>query len=462
MNHEHRKSPYMSKSILIVEDEETLRESLQRIFIKDGFDVDTSESAEEGLNLLGNNIYDVIISDIILPGIDGIELLTKIRAEHPGQIFIVMTAYASLETAVRALRAGAYDYIMKPIMHEEIKQVVKNALMQRRLKVENRLLKREIGKTFDFSSIIGESPGLGKVIDEAKKIVDTRSNVLILGETGTGKELFARVIHHNSSRRTLPFLPINCSVIPENLLESELFGHMKGAFTGALMSKKGMFEEADGGTVFLDEIGDINPYFQIKLLRVLEDQLIRPVGSTKAMKVDLRFVAATNKELENTVKEGEFREDLYYRINTITLRIPPLRDRKEDIPVLIKFFLKKYSQEFQKQVTHITDEVLTRMVNYKWPGNIRELQNVIERALLITEDSKITAEHLPESMRAAESFEKSSLKSHLSIEEYTKAFILEYQTQYNEQELAAMLGITRKSLWEKRKRWGMEKNPVNH
>jgi DNA-binding NtrC family response regulator len=234
-----------------------------------------------------------------------------------------MTAYASLETAVKALRAGAYDYIMKPIMHEEIKQVVKNALLQRRLKIENRLLKREIGTHYDFSSIIGESPALQSIIDEARKIVDTKSNVLLLGETGTGKELFARVIHHNSVRKDMPFIPINCSVIPENLLESELFGHMKGAFTGAMVSKKGMFEEADGGTVFLDEIGDINPYFQTKMLRVLEDQLIRPVGSTKALKVDLRFITATNKELETAVRDNVFREDLFYRINTITLRMPP-------------------------------------------------------------------------------------------------------------------------------------------
>lgn len=448
----------MSKSILIVEDEETLRQSLKRIFSKEGFDVDAADSAEKGLTLLGVNIYDVIISDIILPGIDGIELLTKVRQELPDQIFIVMTAYASLETAVRALRAGAYDYIMKPVMHEEIKQVVKNALAQRRLKAENLLLKREIGKTYDFSSIIGESPALKAIIEEAKKIVDTKSNVLLLGETGTGKELFARVIHHNSLRAEMPFVPINCSVIPENLLESELFGHMKGAFTGALMSKKGLFEEADGGTIFLDEIGDIDPYFQIKMLRVLEDQLIRPVGSTKSLKVDIRVITATNKDLDTAVEEGGFREDLYYRINTITLRIPPLRERKEDIPLLVKYFLEKYSREFQRHVSALTDEALGRMVNYKWPGNIRELQNVIERALLIADNNKITSEHFPESMRTGEYFQKSSLKGQLSIEDYTKAFIIEYQTHYNEQQLAAMLGITRKSLWEKRKKWGIDKS----
>jgi DNA-binding NtrC family response regulator len=447
----------MPKNILIVEDEETLRESLQRVFAKEGFRVDMADSAEKGLGFLGSNIYDVIISDIILPGIDGIEMLSKIRHELPDQIFIVMTAYASIETAIKALRAGAYDYIMKPVMHEEIKQVVKNALRQRHLQIENILLKREIGKEYDFSSIIGESPSLKLIIEEVEKIADTKSNVLLLGETGTGKELFARVIHNISSRRDMPVVPINCSVIPENLLESELFGHLKGSFTGAVTTKKGMFEEADGGTIFLDEIGDINPYFQIKLLRVLEDQMIRPVGSTKALKVDLRIIAATNKDLEVSVKEGGFREDLFYRINTITLRIPPLRERKEDIPLLIKHFLLKYSRELQKPVTDIEDETLSLMINYRWPGNIRELQNVIERAILVADNSRIKTENLPEAIRGGGTFQQASLEKKLSIEDYTKAFIIKYQTRHNEQQLAAMLGITRKSLWEKRKKWGIEK-----
>jgi len=448
----------MSKSILIVEDEETLRQSLKRIFAKDGFDVDTAESAENGLGLLENNIYDVIVSDIILPGMDGIELLGRVRQELPGQVFIIMTAYASLETAVKALRAGAYDYIMKPIMHAEIKQVVKNALLQKRLQKENLLLKRQIGSTYDFSSIIGESPALKAIIEEAKKIVGTKSNVLLLGETGTGKELFARVIHHNSPRKEMSFIPINCSVIPENLLESELFGHIRGAFTGAVMSKKGMLEEGDGGTIFFDEVGDIDPYFQIKLLRVLEDQLIRPVGSNKSLKVDLRFITATNKDLAVEAVDGGFREDLYYRINTISLKIPPLRERSEDIPLLAENFLKKYSVEFQKNVDGITDEALDRMVKYRWPGNVRELQNVIERALLIAEDGMITLDDLPDTVRSDQSFQKASMKGQLSIEDYTKAFITEYQSQYNEQQLAAKLGITRKSLWEKRKKWGINRS----
>ncbi len=447
----------MSKSILIVEDEETLRESLKRIFLKEGFIVDAAASAENGLSLVAANVYDVIVTDIILPGMDGIEMMSKIKKELPEQLFVVMTAYASLETAIKALRGGAYDYIMKPVMHEEIKQVVKNALRQRHLQIENILLKREIGKSYDFSSIIGNSPPLKEVIEEVRKIADTKSNVLLLGETGTGKELFARVIHHNSARKEMPCIPINCSVIPENLLESELFGHMKGAFTGAVSSKKGLFEEADGGTVFLDEIGDINLYFQIKLLRVLEDQMIRPVGGTKALQVDLRFIAATNRDLEEAVQESSFREDLYYRVNTITLKIPPLRERKEDIPLLAQHFLRKYSQDLGKNVTEISDETLSHMINYSWPGNVRELQNVIERAILIAEKSVINTGNLPESMRNGRTFQHVSLEKKLSIEDYTKAFILKYQSDYTEQQIASMMGITRKSLWEKRKKWGLSK-----
>lgn len=448
----------MPKSILIVEDEETLRESLKRIFVKDEFIVDTAESAEKGIELLNDNIYDVIISDIILPGMDGIQLLSKIKKELPEQIFIVITAYASMETAIRALRAGAYDYIMKPIMHEEIKQIVMNAMKQKQLRIENLLLKKQIGKTYDFSSIIGESPALKAIIEEVRKIADAKSNILLLGETGTGKELFARIIHHNSSRMDMPFIPINCSVIPENLLESELFGHQKGAFTGAVVSKKGLFEEADGGTVFLDEIGDISPYLQIKLLRVLEDREVRPVGSTKSLKVDLRIIAATNKDLESAVRNGSFREDLYFRINAMTIKIPPLRERREDIPVLVNHFLRKYSQEMGKHISDISDKALSRMISYHWPGNVRELLNVIERAILIADNNTIETDNLPESMQKDVSFQQSSLEKCLSIEDYTKSFILKYQSQYNEQQLASMLGITRKSLWEKRKKWGIAKN----
>jgi len=445
----------MSKSLLIVEDEETLRESMKRIFSKEGYAVEAVDSAEKGLSFLESNLYDVIISDIILPGMDGIEMLTKVREQIPDQIFIVVTAYASLDTSVKALRAGAYDYIMKPIIHEEIKQVVRNALKQKSLQVENVLLKREIAKEHDFSTIIGESTAIKTILAEVRKVTDTRSNVLLLGETGTGKELFARVIHHNSSRRDMPFVPINCSAIPENLLETELFGHLRGAFTGAVASKKGLLEEADGGTVFLDEIGDMSLPLQAKLLRVIEDQVIRPVGSTKGMKVEIRFVSATNRDLRAAVREGSFREDLYYRINVITLQIPPLRDRKDDIRNLVKHYLNKYVHEMGKQVKDIAPQALEVMANYPWPGNVRELQNVVERAILIADGETITLECLPEGVKAGDGFQQTVSDQKLTIEDYTKAFIQRYQVEHNEQQIADMLGITRKSLWEKRKKWGI-------
>ena len=399
----------------------------------------------------------MIISDIILPGMDGIEMLTKVREQMPDQIVIVVTAYASLDTSVKALRAGAYDYIMKPIIHEEIKQIVRNALRQKSLQAENVLLKREIGKDYDFSSVIGESAALKSIIEEVKKVADARSNVLLLGETGTGKELFARVIHHNSGRRDMPFVPINCSAIPENLLETELFGHVRGAFTGAVATKKGILEDAEGGTVFLDEIGDMSLALQAKLLRVLEDQVIRPVGSTKGTKVDIRFITATNKDLKAAVKTGAFREDLYYRINVISLEIPPLRERKEDIRSLVSFYLLHYAQDLGRKVKEVSPEAMDLMMQYEWAGNVRELQNVIERAILISDGDLIKPEHLPNGVRKEASFEQDSFEQKLSIEDYTKALILRNQAEFTEQQIADMLGITRKSLWEKRKKWGMSK-----
>ena len=447
----------MSKTLLIVEDEETLRESLSRLFRKDGFMVDSSGSAEDAMVLIEENLYDVVISDIILPRMDGIEMITRIRKQLPNQIFIMVTAYASLDTAIKALRAGAYDYIMKPIMHAEIKQIVKNAIHQRDLQRENVLLKREIRREYDFSSIIGKSRALGKVIEQVRKISDTKSNVLVLGETGTGKELLARVIHHNSSRRDMPFVPIHCSAIPDTLLESELFGYVKGAFTGAVSVKKGLLEEADGCTVFLDEIGEIPPQFQVKLLRAIEEQEIRPLGSTKNKQVDLRFITATNKDLRGAVERGEFREDLYYRINVITVDMPSLKDRREDIPDLLEHYLRHYAMEVGKPLKTLSPEAQSLLVSYDWPGNVRELQNVMERAVLISDGLTISPEHLLEDIQKTDSSMEEALHQELSIEEYTRTFILKFQAQYGEQELADRLGITRKTLWEKRKRYGIKR-----
>jgi len=456
----------MSKSILIVENETATRESLKNLFMHEGYFVETSDSAENALGLTKSTFFDVIISDVLLPKMDCVEFFSRVKEETPDQIFIILTPSLSIEMARKVYRAGAYDFAIKPVINEEIRQLVRNAVRQKNLVTQNLLLKRQIGKDFDFSSIIGESIVLKAIIDKVKKVVDSKFNVLLLGETGTGKELFARVIHNNGSRREMPFIPINCSAIPENLLESELFGHVKGAFTGAIASKKGLFVEADGGTVFLDEIGDLSASFQVKLLRVLEDQMIRPVGSTKAVKVDLRFISATNRDLKADVESGKFREDLYYRIHGITLQIPPLRSRRDDIPLLASHYLRSYAAELQKPVRGITPDALSLVCKYSWPGNVRELQNVIERAVLITDHEKIDVSDLPEGIgcadipeahRSEDNFFTSSLNKGLSINNYTKEFILKYGGTFTEQQIADMLGITRKSLWEKRKKWGLSR-----
>ena len=449
----------MGERILIVDDEETLRESMGRLLTREGYSVTTAGTGEDALELCRLNLYDLILTDIFLPGIDGIEVLRKAKERTPDQLVIIMTAFASLETAVEALRAGSYDYIIKPIIHEEIKLLVKGALRQRALQAENTLLRKEIEKEYDFSRIIGASRRIKETLDEVAKVADSRSNVLIIGETGTGKELIARAVHYNSGRKDKPFVPINCSAIPENLMESELFGHVKGAFTGATAHKKGLFEEANGGTVFLDEIGEMSTGLQSKLLRVIEDQELRPVGGTQTMKVDLRFISATNKNLEKATGQGTFREDLYYRINTINITMPPLRERQEDIPLLARHFLARFAAELGKPLKHFSDEANVLLCEYAWPGNVRELKNIIERAVLISDSGPIVPEHLPESLkRGRAGVIVDCMDKGLSIEEYTKAFILRYQQTLSEQKIAEKLGITRKSLWEKRKRWGIPRN----
>ncbi|KAF0184546.1 MAG: acetoacetate metabolism regulatory protein AtoC [Nitrospirae bacterium] len=448
----------MAEHLLIVEDEDELRDRLQRIFTDEGYSVDVVGDGESAIKLYDEGLYDAVITDIILPGIDGIELLRRIKERSQDQCVIIMTAYASLDTAVKALKAGAYDYLIKPLMYEEIKQSVRNALREKSLCVENVILKKEIERRYDFGKVIGESPEIQAIIDDVRKISDSRSNVLLLGETGTGKELFARAIHYNSSRKDKPFIPINCSAIPENLLESELFGYAKGAFTGATSAKRGLLEAADHGTVFLDEIGDLPVSLQSKLLRVLDDHEIRPLGSIHGRKVDLRIVAATNRDLGNEIKHNRFREDLYYRIAVVTLRLPALRERTGDVQTLALHFVKKYSAEVGKQVASIDDAAMRLLMSYAWPGNIRELQNIIERGVLLSGDRIISPAHLPEELRSAEKHEYFDGARLLSIEEYTKDFILRHQPRHNEQQIADMLGITRKALWEKRKKWGLKRD----
>ena len=338
----------MDERILIIEDEDTLRESLSRVFTREGYQVVAVNSAEPALELFEEGSFDLILTDIILPGITGIELLKRVKEAAPEQVVIIMTAYASLETAVETLRSGAYDYIVKPIIHEEIKQIVKNALKVRALQKENVLLKKQMGGSYDLSRIIGQHPEILQIIARVKKIVETRSNVLFIGEVGTGKRLIARAIHFSSPRADKAFMPVNLRAIPAGRWEEELFGRVKDTFPGSSLITRGLLEEANGGTVYLNGVELLSPDLQLKLLRVLEDQEVRPVGGAQGIKIDLLVISSSNLDLGDLVRAGQFREDLYQRLKVVTLKIPPLRDRKEDLELLARFFMRRYAKRIRQ------------------------------------------------------------------------------------------------------------------
>jgi DNA-binding NtrC family response regulator len=385
----------MAARLLIVEDEETLRESLKRVLLREGYDVTAVESAESASGISEEGFFDLIITDIILPGITGIELLKKIKEKIPEQIIIIMTAYASLETAVEALRAGAYDYIVKPVMHEEIKQIVRNALRQGALLEENLFLRKQLERRYDINRIIGEGPEMKRIREELKAAADTKENVLVLGEIGTGKELIARAIHLNSSLAEKPFIAINAGAIPADEVDRTLFGFVKGSFPDSSSPKRGLLEKAHGGFVFIREIADMDSELQKKFLRLLETMQIRPVGGTQDIRVDFRFIASSNRDLEAAVSEGRFNEKLFRLLNGVTIKLPPLRERVEDIRPLVDFFIRKYSDDLCRTVKGIEDRALEYLEKYHWPGNVRELQNIIEHTVLISGNGIITMEDLP-------------------------------------------------------------------
>jgi two-component system response regulator PilR (NtrC family) len=369
--------------ILIVDDEAGMRDMLSILLRKEGYGITVADRAEKAIEMAARGEFDLVMSDISMPGKSGIEVLRQTKAASPDTPVILITAYASTESAVEALKLGAYDYLIKPFDVEELKNVVRNALEKRRLETENRVLKRELKRKTGSDTLVGEAPRMREVLALIERIAPTHSTVLIGGESGTGKELAARAIHAQSPRRDRPFVSINCGALPDELLESELFGHTRGSFTGAVTSKKGLFEVADGGTVFLDEIGDTTPAMQVKLLRVLQERRIRRVGGTDETEVNVRVLAATNHDLEALVREKRFREDLYYRINVIQIAMPPLREKREDIPRLVDHFVAKYSALMGKKVTGVSDEVRRTLQQHDWPGNVRELENVIERAVAL-------------------------------------------------------------------------------
>jgi two-component system response regulator PilR (NtrC family) len=387
--------------VLVVDDEAGMREFLSILLRKEGYGIAAAESAEKAMDLMAKGEFDLVISDISMPGLSGIEVLRQARAASPDIPVILITAYASTESAVEALKLGAYDYLVKPFDVEELKTVVRNALEKRRLETENRILKRELKAKGRLDDLVGDSPRMREVMDLIDRIAPTHSTVLICGESGTGKELAARAIHARSPRHDRPFVSINCGAMPDELLESELFGHARGSFTGAVNAKKGLFEVADGGTLFLDEIGDTTPAMQVKLLRVLQERRIRRVGGTEEAEVNVRVLAATNQDLEQLVRERRFREDLYYRINVIQIKMPPLREKREDIPRLATHFLQKYGALMSKRVVGLEADALRQLQEHDWPGNVRELENVIERAVALARGESITREELSRNLGSA-------------------------------------------------------------
>ena len=389
----------MKKRILIVDDELSMREFLDILLSGEGYIVDSAESGSAAVEKIANNSYHIVMTDIQMPGIGGIEVLKKAKEYSPNTEVIMMTAYASAETAVDAMKAGAYDYVSKPFKVDEIKIIIRNAIEKIDLSMENLLLKRELKEGFKFGDIVGLSSQMREIYELIKRVAATKTNILVSGESGTGKELVARSIHSNSKRSDKSFITVNCGAMPENLLESELFGHKRGAFSGAICDKPGLFEMANGGSIFLDEIGEMPLQLQVKILRVIQEKEFRRVGDVKDIKTDVRIIAATNKDLESASKEGAFREDLYYRLNVIQIKLPSLRERKEDIPPLVSHFLNKYNHELERNIKKISTEAMDVLCSYDFPGNIRELENIIERSVALETSEIIMPESLPESVR---------------------------------------------------------------
>ncbi|RCK77570.1 MAG: Response regulator of zinc sigma-54-dependent two-component system [Ignavibacteriae bacterium] len=433
--------------ILIVDDEQIVRESLYRWFIEDGFRVETAENGADALRKLQKSSFDIAFVDIRMPGMDGLELQRRIKEIDKSISIIIITAFASVESAVRALKEGAYDYVTKPIDPDELSHIVSNIINQKKLMLENIQLKQKIEDLSQVEEIVGESPQIKKVFELILTVAKTDTTVLIRGESGTGKELVAKAIHANSSRKYFPIIPVNCGALNDNLLESELFGHERGAFTGAQYRRKGKFEMADGGTIFFDEIGNVSEKLQVDLLRVLETKQFTRLGGEQLINVDVRIICATNRDLEQAVKEGKFREDLYYRLNVFTIFLPPLRERKSDIPILVEHFIKKYSQVMSKPIMKIDPDALDVLMRYDWPGNVRELANAIERAMVIGKPPAIKKEDLPFQL-LSNGVDKPLSDS---LEEIERAHILKIlnQCDWNITRSAEILGIDRATLYNK-------------
>jgi DNA-binding NtrC family response regulator len=451
--------------ILIVDDEEVLRDVLDAVLRREGFDVVSAASGEEALSLLdGDEEIDLVILDIMLPGISGIDTLRSMRISNPHLPVIVITAFSSIDGAIEAMKYGAYHYIPKPFKNDEVIITVNKALEQRRLSHENERLKAELSEKYAYANIIGKSEAMRKVYELVRLAAPSRSNILIAGESGTGKELIAKAIHHASPRARNAFVTVNSGSLPPELLESSLFGHMKGAFTGAIATKRGLFEVADGGSIFLDEIGNINLETQAKLLRVIQEKEFMRLGSVETVKVDVRIIAATNADLTKLMKENQFREDLFYRLNVITIPLPPLRRKREDIPLLITHFLDKYSEENKRKTPQVTPDAMRILMDHSWPGNVRELENAIERAVVLCTGDRIGTELLPDYLRYPVSTDQPamvvpaeglSLKD--AVSRYERAMILQSLELANgvQKRAAELLQLKPSTLNEMMKRLGI-------
>lgn len=453
------------KSILVVDDEIGARESLKMI-LKGDYLVSLAKNAEEAFQQIEQQVPDIILLDILLPDQDGLKVLKKIKQALPDQLVIMITATKTVKTAVEAMKLGAYDYITKPFDVDELRLIINRALSTKALKDENQRLRLEVDRNFGFDNIVGKSKGMKEIFKMVRQVSDTKSTILILGESGTGKELIARAIHYQSSRKGQPFVTINCAAIPETLIESELFGHERGAFTNAIEKKLGRVEIAHQGTLFLDEIGELSLVTQAKILRFLEEKELNRVGGSKTIKVDVRLITATNKDLPQFIKKGQFREDLYYRINVVPIVLPPLRERKEDIPLLVEHFIKIFSDENQKNIKGISREAMEVMMRYDWPGNVRELENLIERVIALTHNEFIQPDELPLSfanLSKTNGLKESILNGKISFseaeEEFEKEVILDAlkRTNFIQSHAADILGISRRIL-----KYKMDKLGIHH
>lgn len=440
--------------ILIVDDEAIMRDSLNDWLMEDGYEPVAVEDGQKAIEIVRSQPFNVVLCDLKMPGMDGIETMQKIKEINKDLPVIIITAYATVNTAVESMKQGAYDYIVKPFDPEEVSHLIRKIISHQQLLQENILLRQELKRVYHFRDIVGKNYKMQEIFELIRTVADSDASVLILGESGTGKELIARAIHYSSRRAEKPFVSVSCSALPESLLESELFGYEKGAFTGAVRDKPGRFEEANQGTLFLDEVGEMKPETQLHLLRVLQEREIRRLGGTGVIKVDVRIIAATNKDLERAVKEGSFREDLYYRLNVVTIQLPPLREREDDIPLLAERFLMKYNIKNNKNLEGISPKAIALLVQYHWPGNVRELENVIERAVVITKHRVIQIEDLPPHIQ---SFQESKGIQPRKLKEVEKEHIqhtLE-ENKWNISKASKVLGIDRSTLYKKIRQYGL-------